>query len=1012
MKGRTRVLRSWWLIGLALCAALFVVGGLLIQHRINQSELENAREALRDQRYAAARDRLARLADVWSNDGEVFVLLGESELARGDRKAALAAWARVRPESSHFARAALLAATQYINTGHYRPAEDVLRKALEPAPASIRYDLERALCRLYRFEGRTDDVRRVLRGSWRRSPDPAGILRELWFLDTTPVPVEALQLALDKADDTDDRVWLGRANLATLTGRFNDAARWIERCLNRSSGDAAVWSARLDHALATDDLAGFWLAADHLPASPFDAQAVHALRAWIAARHHDDMLERNELAEVVGTIGGSARALERLSLLTFEAGEHEKAARLRQRKADADHAQGEIRKMMLDGEELAPRADQLARYCQTLGRNFDTAAWTLLAAANRQNRTGKPVAAETRSPETWPEPLAQRVLELCSPYQVAGAELASRVSPLSASLNDLRQMTDPGVTRSLAENDRPRPNRTSPAFVDDAETSGLRFLFDNGHTPRFLLPETNSGGVALLDFDGDGWLDVYCVQGGVVIPLNDSHDTAPPDGDRLFRNRGDATFEDATEASGLARIARGHGYGMGVTAGDYDNDGKPDLFVTRLETYVLYRNRGDGTFEDVTERSGLAGKRDNPSSAAFADLDNDGDLDLYVCHYMKWNPADPPVCLNEKGDYFYCSPQKVQAAPDHVFRNDRGQFIDVTESAGFAETEGHGLGVVAADLDDDNRIDIYVANDGTANYFYQNKGGFHFEEVGLQAGVAGSAEGGYRAGMGVACGDIDGDGRADLIVTNFYGEGVTYYQNLGQGLFTDRSAASGLGLATRYLLGFGIATVDVSNRGRLDVMITNGHVNDNRPYYLYAMPSRLYENRTDGRFVDVSDEAGAPWAVPRVGRGLAAGDLDNDGRVDAVIVAQNEPAAFFHNRTIDVGHFVSFTLAGVKSNRYGIGARVTLMAGGRKQTAQRTGGGSYQSSNDPRLHFGLADQDRIASVEVRWPSGIIDRWTNLAVDRGYILREGNASAIPAPRFARGCTLIIRTERKN
>ncbi len=359
---------------------------------------------------------------------------------------------------------------------------------------------------------------------------------------------------------------------------------------------------------------------------------------------------------------------------------------------------------------------------------------------------------------------------------------------------------------------------------------------------------------------------------------------------------------------------------------------------------------------------------------------------------MIWNSADPPVCLNEKGAHFYCSPQKVRAAPDHVFRNDGGRFVDVTEPAGFAETEGHGMGVVAADLDDDGRIDIYVANDGTANYFYQNKGGFHFEEVGLQAGVAGSAEGGYRAGMGVACGDLDRDGRLDLIVTNFYGEGVTYYQNLGQGLFADRSAASGLGLATRYLLGFGIATVDVSNSGRRDVMITNGHVNDNRPYYLYAMPARLYENRADGRFVDISDQAGAPWAVPRVGRGLAAGDLDNDGRVDAVIVAQNEPAAFFHNQTAGAGHFVSFTLAGSKSNRDGIGARVTVMAGGRKQTAQRTGGGSYQSSNDPRLHFGLADQDRIECVEVRWPSGIIDRWTDLTADRGYVLREGNATA--------------------
>ncbi len=229
---------------------------------------------------------------------------------------------------------------------------------------------------------------------------------------------------------------------------------------------------------------------------------------------------------------------------------------------------------------------------------------------------------------------------------------------------------------------------------------------------------------------------------------------------------------------------------MGVAVGDYDNDGDPDLFVTRIDAYALYRNRGDGTFEDATAEAGLAGRRDNPTSAALADLDGDRDLDLYVCHYMIWDPTHPPTCRNERGEYFYCDPSKVEPAPDHAFRNDGGRFVDVTAESGLAETGGRGLGVVAADLDDDHRIDLYVANDGTANYLFRNKGGFRFEEVALEAGVAGSASGGYQAGMGVACGDLDGDGRPDLLVTNFYGEGTTYYQNLGQGLFADRSAAA------------------------------------------------------------------------------------------------------------------------------------------------------------------------------------------------------------------------------
>jgi hypothetical protein len=355
---------------------------------------------------------------------------------------------------------------------------------------------------------------------------------------------------------------------------------------------------------------------------------------------------------------------------------------------------------------------------------------------------------------------------------------------------------------------------------------------------------------------------------------------------------------------------------------------------------------------------------------------------------MLWDPEHPRLCRNERGEYFYCDPSKVEPAPDHLFRNDGGRFVDVTAASGLAEADGRGLGVVAADLDDDGRVDLYVANDGTANYLFRNKGGFRFQDVALEAGVAGSASGGYQAGMGIACGDLDGDGRPDLLVTNFYGEGTTYYQNLGGGLFADRSNASGIGLATRYLLGFGIVLADFANTGRPDVMIANGHVNDNRPHYQYAMPARLYENRPDGRLVDVSEQAGPPWAVPRVGRGLAAGDLDNDGLCDAVLLAQNEPLAYLHNRTAPAGRFVTVLLEGTKSNRDGVGARVTVTAGGRRQVAQRLGGGSYQSANDPRLHFGIGERDRIESVEVRWPSGQVDCWTGLPASMGYRLREG------------------------
>ena len=472
----------------------------------------------------------------------------------------------------------------------------------------------------------------------------------------------------------------------------------------------------------------------------------------------------------------------------------------------------------------------------------------------------------------------------------------------------------------------------------------------------------------------------------------------PAEGDRLFRNKRDGTFEDVTERSGLAAIARG--YGHGVTVGDYRQRrpsptcSSPDSAPTpSIATGATARSR------TATEEAGLAGSRDNPTSAAFADLDGDGDLDLYVCHYVVFDPdRDPPLCRTDKGEYFYCDPGRVEHGADHLFRNDGGRFVDVTAEAGIVDTDGRGLGVVAVDVDDDDKMDLYVANDGTANFLFRNLGGLRFEEVGHAAGVAASGDGGYQASMGVACGDVDGDASPDLLVTNFYGEASTLYQNLGGGLFSDRTAESGLGIATRYLLGFGTAFLDYDNDGRLDLITTNGHVNDNRPFYPYAMPAQLLAGADGGRFVDVSSGAGPPWSVPRVGRGLAAADLDNDGRVDALILSQNEPLAYFHNRTAG-GHFATFRLEGTKSNRDAVGARVTVSAGGRTRTAWRFGGGSYQSASDPRLHFGLGDATRIDSVEVHWPaSGQTDRFEGLPADAGYLLREGGGPPPQLPGF--------------
>jgi hypothetical protein len=657
--------------------------------------------------------------------------------------------------------------------------------------------------------------------------------------------------------------------------------------------------------------------------------------------------------------------LERLATLALADGENSRSAELRRRKAVIDGALARYRTVVLAGR-LADDPAALARLATILGRRFE--AHALLSMAVRR-------APSDRE--------ARRALD-AAPDDPSAAPSAVAFSVVTLVLNHLA--VNDGPPADVAAEDVPR-------FTDLAGPSGLAFVFRSGETSLHQLPEVMAGGVGLLDFDGDGFLDVYAVQGGPFPPAVPS--TTP--GDRLFRNRGDGTFDDVTERSGVGRA--GTGYGHGVAVGDFDNDGHPDLFLTRWHSYKLLHNRGDGTFNDVTEQAGLAGERGWPTSAAFADLDGDGDLDLYVCHYVAWDAAHPRLCRSPaRPGYTSCDPKTLEPEPDHVFRNDRGHFTDVTARSGMAETTGRGLGVVAADLDDDGHIDLFVANDGSPNFFWRNLGGFRFEEAGLASGLSANASGGYQAGMGVACGDLDGDGRIDLIVTNFVGESTSFYKNLGRGDFSEQSAAVGLLAATRSLLGFGIALFDANNDGRLDLLSANGHVNDFRPDAAYTMPAQLLLGQPGGTLADVSARAGEPFLAPHLGRGLAAGDLDNDGLIDSLIVALDESLIVLRNRSKTSGHWLTLSLAGAASNRDAVGAIVTVRHGAARQVAVRFGGGSYLSAGDPRLHFGLGDSRLADAVVVRWPSGRVESFAGLAADRGYALHEGDPAAKPLAGF--------------
>ena len=927
-----------------------------------RADVALARRDLDAGRVNAARGRLVTLAASRPADGEVAYLIGLAEEGRGRADAALAAWARVPPGSPFATQAAIHGARVLVDVGHLARAEALL----EPIPRGRGDDavgLRQTLELIYRLQGRSAEVRDLIVESWAKSPDPARVLWRIYMLDHSAFPGELVERVTAHAEPDDDRVQLAKANLATLSGRYDEARTLIESSLARRPGDPAAWRLELARSVAAADPVALLRAAAQLPARRFGEPERLRLRAALARIGRDAPAERAALEALVAQTPEELPATDRLAELALGRGDRDEARRLRLR-ATAFHDLRERYDALIDRDDRASAAPELARLAAELGRRVEARGWSLI-------RDG--LAAR--------EPLVPRL-------DTDAAPADRRRGPTLA--DQLADLAPPGGPPARpGPDDAPGPIR----FVDDAAAAGLRFIYDNGHLAgrASRLPETMGGGVGLLDFDRDGWLDVFAVQGGPFPPARGPGD----DGDHLYRNAHDGTFEDVTRRSGIGSFAGG--YGHGVAVGDFDNDGRPDLFVTRWRSYALYRNQGDGTFEDVTAASGLGGDRDWPTSAAFADLDNDGDLDLYVCHYLDYDETKPVHCEHPQSNAEHlCSPIDFKARPDHAFRNDGGTFVDVTEAAGLAESKGRGLGVVAADLDGDGLIDLYVANDMSANYLYRNLGGFRFAEVGIDSGTALSAEGNSKAGMGLACGDTDGDGRLDLAVTNFYGESATFYRNLGEGMFADESAGSGLAASTRLRLGFGTTFLDANNDGRLDLLIANGHINDGRPRFPWMMPIQLLAGGPGGRFSDVSGLSGAPFGPLHLGRGFGAGDLDNDGQVDAVVCCQNEPLVYLHNRTVpgNSSHFIAFEVEGTTSNRDGVGAIVTVHAGPRRWTIPRLGGGNYQSACGPGLHLGLGTSARVDRVEVAWPSGRLDRHGPLDAGRRYRLREGDASIHP------------------
>ena len=796
-----------------------------VADRRYRAQLEEAKQDMTAGRYDLARSRLAELLDWRPGWDEALYHLGACEQARNRPAAAIEIFKRVPPGSLWSGWSDVRRSRLELERGRFTQCESLLRRSAR-VPGSHVAEARWGLVLLLRMEGRFTEARRWLEDGFDVMTSPVETLQRLYKLDVDPFPISGVQTALERAikqSPDDDRVWLARAHLSIRRGEFAEAERSLNRCLGRRPDDPVVWRMKLECALAAGQASLVRQALRHLPAALEPQERVSELRAWLAANDGDQQAERLALEQSIKLNPAHAPALERLAELEHQAGHLDRAAKLRETIREVDrHRRAYIRLLAAPSPEA--HATKLAQLARRLGRRFDAARWEILATAPSRNPSRSTSRLQT---DNGPEPVAGPTL----------ADILTTGKPEDGRLS--KSATPPLV---VAE------------FSDDATAAGLDFVHENGGAPgRLIPPVTACGGVGLLDFDNDGWLDVYVVQGGAFPPLEAAAPTAY--GDRLYRNRRDGTFDDCTTASGIGSMARG--YGHGVAVGDIDNDGWADLFVTRWRHYALYRNKGDGTFEDVTTKAGLAGDRDWPTSSALADLDGDGDLDLYVCHYFKWNEGDTRSCVDPKDPGNYrCLPLDFPSLPDHVFRNDGGRFVDVTDQAGIRDADGRGLGVLAADLDQDGRIDLFVANDMTANYLFRNLGGFRFEEIALSAGVAGNASGSFQAGMGVACGDLDGDGRLDLAVTNFYNESTTFFQNLGGGFFADRTAAIGLAVPSRYVLGFGISFLDANNDGRLDLMTANGHVHDGRPQFPWKMPVQLYLGDGNARLMETSVRSG------------------------------------------------------------------------------------------------------------------------------------------------------------
>jgi tetratricopeptide (TPR) repeat protein len=969
---------------LLTCAVVLLVGTAWAGWRwFEHREFEHVRKNAVRLAHLGDRPKAIALFDqiLLRDPDEPQALLYRAQFARdeGDRELALRLLCRVTDDHPREAgTASFVRATMALEDNHTREAERLYLRAIELNP-SYPQPRER-LAQLYANQIRGLPTRAVLDGLSRLRPltiDELIVFTNATELSFRPDDAIPRLEGYIQGDPDDLPNWIALARYCLVDNRLDQSASVLEQALARNPREERLTTLLADTELRRGNIARVRELLEQAPATA-------SSHSWVWRMH-------GFYAESTGNWSRAAECLERalqadpedtaaaykLGLAWERLGSHALAQRLIGHSRVMERLSlGTFRLLVSDQsrtELMTPVVVGISEAALSLGRCREALDWS--AVALEWYPDDRNVLALRDQAQTC-------LASTRAPY--ADGDVRLLLAEAAAAKGPTGQKNPAGDTKQFSAPLKADDAAAAIRLTDCHAEAGIDFQYVNGSSEFKYLIETVGGGVAVLDYDNDGWPDLYFPQGG-PIPLDAATN---PHADRLYRNLGDGSFRDVTAGAGLGDRQ----YSQGCAAADYDNDGDQDLVVANYGTNVFYRNNGDGTFTEATALVGLSGERWS-SSLAFADLDRDGNLDLYVVTYV----LDAlKICRAANGRASTCSPANFTAEDDLVFRNQGdGTFADVTRSAGILIPEGKGLGIVVADFDNDRWPDVYVANDGTPNFLFRNlgadgRGGLRFEEIGLAAGCAVDADGKAQAGMGIACGDLNDDGLLDLYVTNFYLESGTLYVNHGDMQFEDATRRANLKGPTRQMLGFGTQAIDFDLDGRLDLLIANGHIDDFRfrgePW---KMPPQLFVNRGGLRFEDGSAAAGEHFAGAWLGRGLARVDFNRDGKPDAVIVHQDRPVALLRNETESVGNAFVLELRGTRSNRDAIGARIVYRCGDISRTREITGGDGFFVTNERRQILGLGTAHEIEALEILWPSGLHQSWNHIPANQTWTVVEGH-----------------------